>query len=257
MEKEFAIYDLVDRMIANERKARSWTIFWITLLCIMGGVLIWAIASISEKNKTIKEKLDIVESQHDSILNRDTLIRSLEESCERSMARLSDSLKKEVDKTLAIIAKMDSATSPVRQKEKEIAINNSIQKLNQKLQEIKKDFQKEKLRLFIHYNYTGDRDAVNKLVNTINGKNEYLVLPPELVRAKFSYLIKCFNYEDAKKENWLRKNMAGGFDVDPESIVISHETKKGMSPTIEIWIGSPKFEPIDRQQLMIQQKKAH
>ncbi|MEO6541348.1 MAG: hypothetical protein ABIN74_10170, partial [Ferruginibacter sp.] len=222
MEKEFANYDLVDRVISNERKARSWTLFWITLLCIMGGILIWALVSILEKNKTIKDHIAIVKMQRDSILNMDSIINSLNVSWERSMERYTDSLRKEVDSTLNSIAKMETTTNPSLQKEKAIAINTSIQKLNQKLQEIKKDFQKEKLRIFIHYNYSPDRGAVNNLVNTLNSKNDYLVLPPELIRAKFAYLIKCFNYENAKKESWLKKNMAGGFAVKPENIVISH-----------------------------------
>ena len=252
MEKDFANYDVIDRMIANERKAKSWTVFWITLLCILAGLLLWAIVSISKKNKEIKETNIILQSTRDTISGKNALIKSLEDDCNRNIAKFSDSIKQEVAVTLAEITKIDSSGNTASQSDKNIIITKSIKELDKKFREIKTDFQKEKIRLFIQYNNPDDIDKINRLIATLKNKSDYLVTPPELVQRKYTYLIKCFNYEDAKRENWLMKLMNGSLSVDPDKITISHELKKGMSPTIEIWVGSPDFRPV--QQQLIQTK---
>ena len=252
MEKDFANYDLIDRMIANERKAKSWTAFWITLLCILAGLLIWAIVSIAEKKKTIKEQYETLKNTRDTILNKDALINSLREDCNRDITKFSDSIKQEVDITLSQIAKIDSIAGSGRQSDNSIKITKSIRELDKKFKQLKTDIQKEKIRLFIQYNNPGDIDKVNQLIATLKNKSDYLVTPPELVRSKYQYLIKCFNYEDAQKENWLKKLLNGSFKIDTDKINLTHEKKKGMSPTIEIWLGSPDFQPV--QQQLIQNK---
>jgi hypothetical protein len=261
MENENSNYDLFDRMISNEKKARSWTIFWITLLCVMGGVLIGLMVSISDKNKTIARNNEEIERQlkqlniqADSSATKDALIKTLQEDCNRQKNEMSDSLKEEVTKTISSIKKIESGTSQVQQSEKNKEIDKSIKQLNEKFQSIKVDFQKEKTRLFIQYNYTGDMDKINRLMNTLKNKSEYLVTPPEFVKDRFSYLIKCYNYEDARQESWLIKLMADYFSADPKQVRITHEQKKGMSPTVELWIGSPNYVPFSRQSLLQKNK---
>ena len=252
MEKDFANYDLIDRMIANERKAKSWTAFWITLLCIMAGLLIWAIVSIAAKNKKITETNIILQNTRDTISDKNALIKSLEDDCNQKFAKSYDSIKQEVAITFAEIAKIDSSGNNGKQSGNNSKITKSIRELDKKFKEIKTDFQKEKIRLFIQYNNPGDIDKINRLIATLKNKSDYLVTPPELVKSKYQYLIKCFNYEDAQKENWLKKLLNGSFEIDADKINLTHEKKKGMSPTIEIWLGSPYFQPV--QQQLIQNK---
>jgi hypothetical protein len=245
MESEYTNYDLLDRLIANEKKAKSWTVFWITLLCILAGLLVWLVFSISEKNKTIRDQLDTLERKSDTISDKNALIKSLQDDCAKDKTKMSDSLRTEVATTISALTRIDSSQltnngntiNPELQKQKLLVIQN----LDKKFTQINKDFQKEKVRIFIQYNDAGDLAQINNLVNVLKNKNDYLVPPPELIKSNFSYRIKCFNYEDAKQESWLQNVMGRNLSVPPDNIKISHETKAGMSPTVEIWIGSPNF----------------
>jgi len=252
MDKDYSNYDLFDRLIANERKAKSWTVFWITLLCIMAGVLLWAVISISEKNKTIKAQMETMKNQRDTISDREALIKSLQDDCGKSIAKFSDSLNREVDKTISSIAKMEN--SPAAGTEKNAEIAKSVKQLNVRFEQIKKEFQKEKPSLFIQYNNNSDQDKVNNLLNILKNKTEYLVLPPELVKRPYAYLIKCFNYQDPKQEEWLKKVMAKNLSIDPDAIKISHDSKPGKSQSIEIWIGSPDYKQVTKENIKAQLK---
>ncbi len=258
MENEYSNYDLLDRLIANENKARSWTVFWITLLCILGGLLVWMAFSLSKKNKTIKEQLELVQSQRDTISDKNALIQSLQDDCKKDKTKMSDSLQTEVAKAISSLTTIDSSQSvnngnmpnPELEHRKQLVIQNLQKNFNQ----INKDFQKDKIRLFIQFNDPDDLARINNLINTLKSKSDYLVPPPELVKSKYSYRLKCFNYENEKLENWLQAVMGRNLSVDPVDIKISHEKKEGMSPTIEMWIGSPKFVAPRQASLTIQQK---
>lgn len=270
MEKDYSNYDLFDRMIDNERKAKSWTVFWISLLCILSGVVIGMVFSISQKNKDIEEKkiqietqFAILEKQKDTISDKNALIKALEEDCKRDITKATDSLKEEVDKTLTTITKLEypaadtsrNSTTTTQQKAKNDAIKISISKLTEKFKSIQKDFQKEKIKVFIQYNYSGDLKQVNDLIAKLKNNDDYLVTPAELVNRKFSYLMKCYNYEDAKQESWLQNVTGRYLGIDPGDIRISHDKKDGMSPTVEIWIGSPNFvAPVRDIKLQMQQR---
>ena len=188
----------------------------------------------------------------DTISDKNALIKSLEDDCNRKFAKSYDSIKQEVAITISEITKPNNNHNAGQDTAKKTIITKSINELDKKFKQIKTDFQKEKIRLFIQYNYPGDIDKINRLIATLKNKSDYLVTPPEFINRKFDYRIKCFNYEDARKEFWLMKLTQDALSLDTTKIKIRHETKDGMSPTIEIWLGSPYFQPV--QQQLIQNK---
>lgn len=254
MDKEYANYDLLDRMIANEKKAKSWTVFWISLLCILGGLVIWMAIRMNRQNKELNDKFEIIQaqnetlrSQRDTISDKNALIKSLEEDCNRDKTRMSDSFKVAVTAALTSIAKAEETNTTTNQQTDQSALatakENTIKRLDAKIIEINRVFQKDKLRIFIQYNNSADLGKINNLINYFKAGEDYVVPPPEMVQSKFTYLMKCYNYENAAQEQKVLDAIAKFLSVKTDNIRVTHETRAGMHPTIEVWVGSPDFVP--------------
>ena len=56
MENNYSNYDMFDKLITNNKKAKSWTVFWITALCLLAAAVLWMALDISKKNKICEFK---------------------------------------------------------------------------------------------------------------------------------------------------------------------------------------------------------
>ena len=63
MENNSSNYDMFDKLIANNKKAQSWTIFWVITLCLLAAAVLWMAFAVSEKNKTILDNYKTIYNQ--------------------------------------------------------------------------------------------------------------------------------------------------------------------------------------------------
>ena len=77
MEPGFSNYEMFDKLIANNKKAHSWTIFWITVLCILAGAITWMAYDISEKKKTIAQQKQALQTQEEFLETKNHLKKFL------------------------------------------------------------------------------------------------------------------------------------------------------------------------------------
>ena len=62
MENNYSNYDMLDKLIGNNKKAKSWTAFWLIILCLMASTVLWLAYTISQKNKTISLQGQIIQT---------------------------------------------------------------------------------------------------------------------------------------------------------------------------------------------------
>lgn len=252
MAQDYSNYDMLDKLLSNERKAKSWTICWITLLCLLSGLVIWMAVHMNQQNRRLQEQYDIIkaqneklENQRDTISDKNALIKSMEEDCNRDKTRMTDSFKTAATAALASIVKTEQSHPPVSGQRDTGAIKRAqettIRNLDVKLAQISKAFQKDKPRLFIQYNNQNDLAKINKLMLQLKTEDNFVVPPPELIQTRFPYLVKCYNFNDAVQEKHITELLARFLDIPPGTFKISHDTRAGMHASIELWIGSPNF----------------
>ena len=246
MEPAFSNYEMFDKLIANNKKAHSWTIFWITVLCIFAGTVIWMAYDISAKKKTIAQQKLALQTQEEFLEVKNQLIDSLVANCNTAKTEIIDQCDSILSITQSAINKaMDAKPVPGSsgsfsryQKIKLEEADESIHYIKNNLYTVKRDFRNETVRLFIQYNNKEERSLINKLSAKLKNNNHYYVAPAEFIDNSFATIIKFYNYKNEGDEKELIALVAKQFRIDPDRIKVKHETNKKIKPTIEIWIGS-------------------
>lgn len=263
MENKFANYDMFDKLIANNKKAQSWTIFWVATLCLMAGAVLWMAFSMSEKNKiilenykTITEQGLVLQSQKEFLEAKNLLIDSLVANCnvaKNEIVKTYDSAIVQTQNALQTIVSTNSnAGTPaeiteIQQNEIKKA-NRNIQIAQTNIQNIKINIRKPVTRLFIQYNNKDNAGQIEQVLGNLKVNANYYVAPPEYVDNSFSTVIKFYNFEDADQEKLLKELIARQFKLNPDNIPVKYETNPNIKSIIEIWIGT---RPVAIRQMMI------
>lgn len=245
MENNYSNYDMFDKLIANNKKAQSWTVFWAVALCVLAGVVIALAIANSRQKRTIADlslsaeyKTRVIDSLK-SILQKD--VNKRVDSIEGYISNINTGFKK-IQEGYNKPGNSNTANEQVTQKENFKNVNSSIQELNDKVRQIKSDFQKDKLRFFIQYNNAGDEEKINILANNLKRNDNSFVAPAELVTDHFPNFIKIYNYADKEEERNLKAIISKIFSWEPDDIGIVHISSNPnvRKPTIEIWINGIK-----------------
>jgi uncharacterized coiled-coil protein SlyX len=245
MENNYSNYDMLDKMIANNKKAKSWTAFWMVLLCLMALAVLWLANTVSEKNKTISAKNDVITATTLSLEQKSRIIDSLTENCndaKTNIIKTYDSVITDAQVALDIVntknqSGPNTTFTPV-QKEELKKINTSIQKVKGNLNVVKAEIKKNNTRLFIQYNDQKNTDPVNKLQSALKEKTDYVMAPPEYINSAFSTVIKFYNYQNADEEKQLKSLLTKYFNIPEKNMVIKYENNPKIKTTVELWIGT-------------------
>lgn len=223
MENEFANYDMFDRVIANEKKGRSWTVFWITALCLMATAIVGLalnISNVKKENIMLKAKIDA----YDSSKARE---RNVYDS---AIARCAKEKEVLIDTFNLALNKLSTAGNE----------QSSINKLKRDLVQIKTDVKKVKPRVFIQYNTSDINKEIAYLSSTL--KDAYYVAPAELLDAYFTTSIKVYNLNNNDDEvKRVRSLISKIFRLPVDKIPIEPSSNKTViKPTIEVWLNGQK-----------------
>ncbi|HMK04799.1 MAG TPA: hypothetical protein VK489_11430 [Ferruginibacter sp.] len=242
MSTDISNYDVFESILANDRKARKWTLYWIIALCILATVVIFFAIANSKQKKTIAD-LSM------SADYKTKVIDSLKSVIQKEVDKKVDSLTgfiTELDKNIQKIEK--DAADPAAtggeekalQKENFKNVNNSIRELNNTVRQIKTDFKKERLRYFIQYNNKEESRRVAELAAYLKTNDNNFVAPPELLNSSFDNVIKIYNYDNEKEEMNLKGIIGKIFNMPQRNIEVKHVSSNAnvTKPTIEVWIGT-------------------
>ena len=259
MENKFANYDMFDKLIANNKKAQSWTIFWVTALCILAGVVLWMAFTISEKNKTISDQKLSIQTQSEFLETKSRLIDSLIANCniakseivktyDSAIIRTENALQTIVNTNVA--AGMPDEITQIQQNEIK-KVNREIQYVKTNIEKIKVNIRKPVTRLFIQYNDKENSRQIEQLLGNLKVKSNYYLAPPEYIDNSFPTVIKFYNYKNEEEERYLTAVVARQFKINAADIDVTYETNTKIKSTIEIWIGTRQT---DVQQLMLKKQ---
>jgi len=242
MDTKFSNYDMFDQLISNNRKARSWTVFWVVALCILATVVIFLALANSKQKKTIAD-LSMSADYKTKVI--DSLKGILQKEVDKKVDSISDYIST-LDKSIQKIEQ--GSTEPgianpaeqAIQKESFTKVSNTLRQLNNQVQQIKTDIRKDRLRVFIQYNEKEKTAQVNELAAYLKENKDYFIAPPEMLNSSFDNLIKVYNYENKKEELRLIEIIGKIFKLPPDRISVKHISSNAnvTKPTIEIWIGT-------------------
>jgi cell division protein FtsL len=246
MENNYSNYDMLDKLIANNKKAKSWTAFWMIILCLMAAAVLWLAHSVSEKNKTINQQVQIIQSSEFSLEVKSRIIDSLTENCNDAKAEIvksCDSVINQTQTTLSSIVNTSSATgTPVvittDQQQRLLVASRSIQSIKTKLYNVQLDIKKNNTKLFVQFNNADDNASVGSFLEILKEKSDYVVAPPEYIDNNFPTVIKFYNYRNADEEKKLRNLIIRQFNIDAGSIQINYEKNRNVKTIVEIWLGT-------------------
>jgi hypothetical protein len=246
MENTYSNYDMFDKLIANNKKAQSWTLFWVITLCLMAAAVLLLAYTVSKKNKRINQQVAIIESSEYNLEVKSRIIDSLTENCNDAKAEIvknCDSVITETQHTLSTIVNTSNQTGTpiqltVQQQNKLAAANKSITKIKTDLYYLKTDITNNNTRLFVQFNDKENTVQLSRFLTILKNKSNYVVAPPEYSDKPFSTVIKFYNYTNADEEKLLAGSIAKQFKIDPDLILIKHEKNINIKPTVEIWIGT-------------------
>jgi len=251
MENNYSNYDMLDKMIANNKKAKSWTAFWVVILCLMAGAILWLANTVSEKNEKIsqltKAQMQMTEGYRELKSN---LVDSLVESCNDAQTEILkryDSVISQSQAALDFVNKESQSGSNIKftpvQKEKLKIATNSIEKVKTSLKTVKAEIKNNATRLFMQYNEEKNTGLVNKMQAVLKSKSAYVIAPPEYIDEAFSTVIRFYNYRNADEEKILKDLLVKYFDIPEKSITIKYEKNEKIKTTVEVWIGT---RPVSR-----------
>jgi type II secretory pathway component PulL len=69
MENNYSNYDMLDKLIGNNKKAKSWTAFWLIILCLMAFAVLWLAYTISQKQNAATNKKITTGANYTNICN--------------------------------------------------------------------------------------------------------------------------------------------------------------------------------------------
>jgi hypothetical protein len=245
MENNYSNYEILDKLVANNKKAKSWTAFWVIILCLMAGAVLWLANTVAEKNRTISLKDREIEATNLNLEAKSLIIDSLTANCNADKTAIIkdyDSVITQTQATLTMVANEASAGSnanftPVQQ-EKIKEATYSINKIQDEIKIVKADIRKITPRLFIQYNNKEATGRIEKMIGSLKSGSRYVVAPPEFINSSYPTIIKFYNYKNETEEKALKEMLARYMDVPVEDIRISHEENPKIRNTVEIWIGT-------------------
>lgn len=246
MENNYSNYDMLDKMIANSKKAKSWTVFWVVLLCLMAGAVLWLAHTVRKKDRIISELTRAqIQTSAQYMELKSNIIDSLVENCndaQNEILKKYDSVISQSQVALDIVnsesqSGSDTKFTPV-QKEELKKINTSIQKVKSNIKTVQAEIRKSSTRLFIQYNNQKDIEPINRLQAVLKAKSEYVIAPPEYIDGAFATVIKFYNYQNTDEENRLKALLAKYFGISEKNIVVKYEKNEKIKTTVELWIGT-------------------
>lgn len=246
MENNYSNYDMLDKLIGNNKKAKSWTAFWLIILCLMASTVLWLAYTISQKNKTISLQGQIIQTSEINLEVKSRIIDSLTENCNDAKSEIvksCDSVITQTQSTLLAIVNTDNATgTPIQitasQQARLREASKSIQAVKTNLYYVKTAIAKNNTKLFVQYNNTANAAQVNQFLSILKKNSDYLLAPPEYIDNSFSTVIKFYNYTNADEEKELTTLIAKQFNIDTDKILIRHEKNANVKTIVEIWIGT-------------------
>ena len=246
MENNYSNYDMLDKLIGNNKKAKSWTAFWLIILCLMAGAVLYLAYTISEKNKTISLQGQIIETSELNLEVKSRIIDSLTENCNDAKAEIvksCDSVITQTQTTLLSIVNTDNAAgTPVQisavQQARLREATKSIQAVKTNLYNVKTAIAKNSTKLFVQYNNTANAAQVNRFLGILKNNSDYVVAPAEYIDKSFSTVIKFYNYTNADEEKKLTSLIARQFNIAADKILVTHERSTKVKTLVEVWIGT-------------------
>ncbi len=252
MENNYSNYDMLDKLIGNNKKAKSWTAFWLLILCLMAGAVLWLAYTISEKNKTISLQGQIIETSEYNLEVKSRIIDSLTENCNDAKTEIlksCDSVITQTQTALLSLVNPHKFSHPFLLKPKPVqfsasqqaqikAATESIEDLKTNLYYVKTSITKNNTKLFVQYNNTADAVQINQFLSMLKNNSDYVVAPPEYIDNSFTTVIKFYNYINTDEENKLTDLIAKQFNIDTDKILVKHEKNANVKTIVEIWIGT-------------------
>lgn len=245
MENNYSNYDMLDKLIANNKKAKSWTAFWVIILCLMSAAILWMAYTVSEKNKMINEQGQVIRSNQEILEMKSSIIDSLTENCNVAKTEIIkdyDSVIVETQKALAIVNKETQPGNNIQisavQQRQLSAANSSIKRIKSNLNTTKLEINKSNTRLFVQYNNKKNVPGIERMVSILKSKNNYVTAPSEFIDKTFSTVIKFYNYKNKDEEILIQELIAKLFSVSPKNIQVKYEENPKIKPTVEIWLGT-------------------
>jgi hypothetical protein len=255
---------MIDKLIGNSKKAKSWTAFWMLALCLMAASLIWLAYTVSEKNKMISQQVQVIHSSQLNLELKSRIIDSLTANCNDAKAEIvknCDSVITQTQQTITKIVSNDNQPNvplqiTVQQQAKLKEANNSIERIKANLYNVKAALLKQSTKLFVQYNNKENSNQINQLLDLLKSNSEYVVSPAEYVDQYFSPTIKFYNYTNEDEEKKLSNYISKLFNIPPAEINVTHEKNVNLKNVVEIWLGtsSPKQMLIKANTIQLQKK---
>lgn len=243
MENNYSNYDMLDKMIANHKKARQWTIFWVVMLCLMAGAVLWLANTVAEKNRTISQKDEVIKATNLNLEAKSLIIDSLTANCNADKTAIIKDYDSVITQTQAALNMVEASSAsnanftPVQQ-EKIKNASYSINKIQNEIKVVKADIRKINPRLFIQYNDKEVSDRIEKMMLSLKTGSSYIIAPPEFINNNFPTVIKFYNYENKAEERSLKDLVSRHLNIPADDIKIRHEENPKIRNTVEIWIGT-------------------
>jgi hypothetical protein len=243
MDSNYSNYDMFDKLIANNRKAQSWTVFWVTALCLLAGVVLWMAWDIAQKKKIITEKDLVIQTQEEYLEAKNFLIDSLITNCNAGKKEIREKYDSVLTKTENVLKAIETAANdpavsakiPETQQVKLNEVKTNIERIKENM---KNNTVKMKTRLFIQYNDKEKYRQVEEFSAALKNNDNYFIAPAEFIDNSFSTVIKFYNYQDDKAEKYLKEMVGKIFRINPADIAVSNETNPKVKQTVEVWIGT-------------------
>lgn len=238
MATDYSNYDMLDRMIANNRKAKSWTAFWVIALCLLAGAVLYMAFDILDKKKMIV-------SQQLDLETKIQLIDSLRKNCNSEKTAILQSYDSVIGQTQEAISALIKPVGTIttagvgisaNQRAKLVQANTSLKKVKYDLYDMKKIIKEEQTKIFIQYNNKSDADKVSKLIAALKNMGNYYVAPAEYIGSNFPTVIKLYNHKTTGDEKDMMATVARHFGISTKEIQVKNETNKKLKDVIEIWI---------------------
>lgn len=249
MAEDFSNYDMLDKMIANNKKAKSWTVIWVTILCILAGVVWWMAYDISKKKKVIVTQQLALQTQEEFLETKNKLIDSLVANCngeKTAIVASCDSVIGQTQDAIQAILKpaagtvaMSAGMSTVRQKQLADA-SKALRKVSSELYDVKMITTKEQPKIFVQYNNKADLDKIQKALAAARRTSRYYVAPPEYINNRFPTIVKFYNHTITSDDKALLQKFAESLDLEKNDIQVKNESSNKVKDVIEIWIGTNK-----------------
>lgn len=253
MEKDYSNYDMLDKLLTNSKKAKSWTILWITVLCLLAASLLLMANTISKKNMELEKinkeliiKDQTIQSKDEFLVVKNLLIDSLVANCNVAKTEIAKSYDSAIVQTeniiQSIVDKNPNTNRPVMITRRE---QNQLKEAGRDIQNVKENVQTANMevkqpvtRLFIHYNNEKNSKQIETILEILKEESSYYVAPSEYVDKPYPTVIKFYNFKNVKEENFLKEIIAEQLGISPKSIAVIYETNPKIKSAIEIWVGT-------------------